>query len=87
MAITEIQVTKSTAKHEKKRLEEKGIRSSQYWIRRKPISADFLRKMARSKMINAINLNTDGVITWYYSQDAVDVACAAYNAPLPGGQK
>lgn len=87
MAINEVRVTKENAKHEKKRLELQGYRSSQFWIRKKPITADFLRKMARAHMINAINLNTDGVVTWYYSQDAVDVACASYNTQLHGEEK
>jgi hypothetical protein len=78
MAIQEIKITKAEAKHEKKRLEEKGWRSAQYWIRRRPVTAEFLREFARAGMINATNLNTDGAITWYYTKDAVDIACLAY---------
>lgn len=83
MAIHEVKITKAEAKQEKKRLEENGWRSAQYWIRKRPITADFLRKFALAGMINALNLNTtDGVITWYYTKDAVDRACLSYNTTI-----
>jgi hypothetical protein len=72
--IDEVKTTREDATKTKKLMLKDGWRSVQYWIRHKNIEADDLRKLAKRGIIFAKQLNTDGIVTWYYREADVKSA-------------